>query len=140
MDVGTVTEICADIELPANLPANSNITSLTFNANTLYASAQDVLIGDTLLIIDPCTCVATEVGKYGYSSVNGITSNEAQNMFGIAVTQDVILDIDPLTAASMVLQPLGANWGSTGLTWSQPQDNVLYGDQRDHRSALHLRR
>src|SRR5690606_22614310 len=127
LDVGTVTEICADIVLPEGIPNNTNITSLTFNANVLYASAQDNLIGDTLLIIDPCTCEATEVGKYGYSQVNGITSNEAQQMFGVAVAEDVILDIDPQTAMSTVLQPLGANWGSTGLTWSQPQDNVLYG-------------
>jgi hypothetical protein len=59
--------------------------------------------------------------------VNGITSNESQEMFGISVMQDVIIDIDPMTAASMIVQQLGLNWGSTGLTWSQPQDNVLYG-------------
>jgi hypothetical protein len=117
LDVGTVTEICADIVLPPGIPDDTNITSLTFNANVLYASAQDNQIGDTLLIIDPCSCEATEVGKYGYSLVNGITSNEDQQMFGVAVAEDVIIDIDPQTAMSTLLQPLGSNWGSTGLTW-----------------------
>jgi hypothetical protein len=113
--------------LPNNIPANTNFTSLTFNQNVLYASAQDNAIGDTLMLIDPCTCEAIEVGKYGFESVNGITSNENQEMFGVAVTQDVIIDIDPTDASSVVLQALGLNWGSTGLTWSQPVDNVLYG-------------
>ena len=72
-------------------------------------------------------CEATEVGEYGFSRVNGITSNETQDMFGVAVAEDVIIDIDPQDAMSSELTDLGANWGSTGLTWSQPQDNVLYG-------------
>ena len=126
-DLGTVTEICADITLPNTLPDTSNITSLTFNDNIIYASAEDDVIGDTLLTINPCTCDATEVGKYGYSRVNGITSNDAQIMFGIAVTEDVIIDIDPTDASSVLLQDLMLDWGSTGLTWSQPQDDVLYG-------------
>jgi hypothetical protein len=124
---GTVTEICADLVLPPGIPDNTNFTSLTFNQDVLYASAQDNAIGDTLMRIDPCLCEAIEIGKYGYEAVNGITSNEDQLMFGVSVTQDVIIDIDPMSAASMVLQPLNLNWGSTGLTWSQPIDNVLYG-------------
>jgi hypothetical protein len=127
MDFGAVTEICADLTLPQSIPATTNFTSLTFNQNVLYASAQDNAVGDTLMRIDPCNCEAIEVGKYGFELVNGITSNENQVMFGISVMQDVIIDIDPMTAMSMILQPLNLNWGSTGLTWSQPIDNVLYG-------------
>ena len=126
-DIGTVDVVCDDIELPDNIPATTNFTSLTFNQNVLFASAQDNLVGDTLMVIDPCTCTATEVGKYGYSQVNGITSNEVQDMFGVAVAEDVIIDIDPQDAQSVELAALGSNWGPTGLTWSQPQDNVLYG-------------
>ena len=126
-DFGTVTEICADLTLPDSLPADTAFTSLTFNQNIILASARKNITGDTMVIIDPCGCEATEVGEYGFSRVNGITSNEDQSLFGVSVTEDVIIDIDPMTAASQVLTDLMADWGSTGLTWSQPQDNVLYG-------------
>jgi hypothetical protein len=127
-EVGQTTVICPDIELPASIPADTVFTSLTFNSNVLFASVRKQANGDTLLLVDPCQCTATEIGEYsGFSGVNGITSNELQVMFGASSTQDVILEIDPLTAVSSVLNPLPGNWGSTGLTWSDPQDNVLYG-------------
>jgi hypothetical protein len=124
---GTTTVICPDLLLPASLPANSAFTSLTFNANVLYASAQDDANGDTLVIIDPCVCEVTEVGKYGFSLVNGITSNAGQVMFGLSAQSDVIIDIDPQTATGTQLTMLGANWGSHGLSWSDEQLNLLYG-------------
>ncbi len=39
----------------------------------------------------------------------------------------VILEINPQTAMASELNPLPGNWGATGLTWSDPVDNVLYG-------------
>jgi hypothetical protein len=61
-------------------------------------------------------------------------------MVGASSTQDVIIDIDPVTAVSVMLNPLPANWESTGLTWSDPVDNVLYGinasDDRLYTSSI----
>ena len=101
---------------------------LTFNSDVLFASVRLQSNGDTLLRIDPCQCTSEEIGQYsGFTGVNGITSNELQVMFGASSTQDVIIDIDPMTAISNMLNPLPGNWGSTGLTWSDPIDNLLYG-------------
>jgi hypothetical protein len=124
---GVTTVICPDLALPPSLPANSAFTSLTFNANVLYGSAQDNANGDTLVIIDPCVCEVSEVGKYGFTLVNGITSNAAQVMFGLSAQSDVIIDIDPQTATGSQVAALGVNWGSHGLSWSDEQLNVLYG-------------
>lgn len=62
MNLGAVTEVCADIGLPGTIPADTNITSLTFNGTQLYASAEGTSTGDTLVLIDPCLCTATVVG------------------------------------------------------------------------------
>lgn len=127
MDLGTITEICADITFPPAIGQDTNVTSLTFNKNVLYASVGKVTNGDTLVVVDPCTCEATEVGQYGYQAVNGITSNLAEDMRGVSGSQDVILDIDPMTAMSTVLNNLPGDWGSNGLSWSDAMTNYLYG-------------
>ncbi len=126
IDLGTVTEICADITFPPSIGQKTNVTSLTFNNDVLYASVQKNLVGDTLVVVDPCTCEATEVGQYGYAAVNGITSNVVEAMRGVSAAQDVLLDIDPMTAMANVLNNLPGDWGSTGLTWSEPMTNYLY--------------
>ena len=122
---GQTDVICDDLTLPPGIPANTSFNSLTFNANLLLASMRDQITGDTLALIDPCTCEVSEIGKYGFERVNGITSNEDQLMFGTSNAQDAMIQIDPMTAMSMQIQDLG-EWGSGGLTWSEPQENVLY--------------
>ena len=127
MDIGTVTEICADIEMPNSIGQATNFTALTFNKDELFASVAKNATGDTLVKIDPCECTATEIGGYGYSSVNGITSNVDEDMMGIAGAVDDIIQIDPQNAMSMMLANLPGNWGNHGLTWSDKNTNVLYG-------------
>ncbi len=126
MDLGTVTEICADITMPPSIGQDTNFTALTFNKEQLYASVRKNAYGDTLVLVDPCQCTATEIGEYGYTSVNGITSNLDEKMLGISGASDVILDIDVMTAMATVLNPLPGNWGTHGLTWSDANTNVLY--------------
>ncbi len=127
MDLGAITEICADLTFPPSIGQQTNVTSLTFNKSVLYASVRKNTYGDTLVIVDPCTCTTTEVGEYGYTAVNGITSNVAEDMRGVSADQDVILDIDPMSAMSSVLNNLPGDWGSNGLSWSDPMTNYLYG-------------
>jgi len=122
-EVGETTVICEDLEISPELPADTDFTSLTFNNEELYASSN----GNTLAYVNPCACEVTEIGPFGFEWVNGITSNEAQNMFGASVTSDVVITIDPMTGVSKVLSQLPGDWGATGLTWSAPIDNLLYG-------------
>ena len=130
-NLGQRNVICEDLTLPDGIPSNTAFTSLTFNSNVLYASVRKFNVnGDTLLRINPCDCTTEEVGQYGngmYDGLNGITSNEIQDMFGSSSTDDIIIDIDPETADAGFLADLPGDWGSTGLTWSDPVDNVLYG-------------
>ncbi len=127
LDIGTVTEICPDITMPASIGQDTNITALTFNKSTLYASARKNINGDTLISIDPCLCTATEIGEYGTHYVNGITSNVDEKMLGLTAATDDILEIDVMTAMASVLNALPGNWGSHGLTWSDAMSNELYG-------------
>ncbi len=127
MDLGAIAEICADIAFPPDIGQGTNVTSLTFNNEVLYASVRKDVNGDTLVVVDPCQCTATEVGQYGYQAVNGITSNVVEDMRGVSAAQDVILDIDPATAVSNVLNNLPGDWDSNGLSWSEPMTNYLYG-------------
>jgi hypothetical protein len=126
-NIGEVTVVCADLTLPPGLPADATFTSLTFNGQQLYGSARQTANGDTLVHIDPCTCIVSEVGQYGFTLVNGITSNEAQTMFGSSAASDEVISIDPSDASSIVVSSLPSDWGSHGLTWSDPVDNLLYG-------------
>ncbi len=124
---GATTTICESIELPDSIPALNNISSLTFNDNKLYATARGEDFGDTLLLINPCTCEATRVGAYGYSRVAGITSNGAQDMFGISGAEDVALTMSPETAMAELLAELEDDWGTVGLTWTGPGRDSLWG-------------
>jgi hypothetical protein len=121
-----VTEICEDIEMPNSIGQNTNFTSLTFNKEDLFGSVRKNLIGDTLVHVDPCDCTATEIGQYGFSSVNGITSNVNEDMLGVAGSADDIIEIDPNDASSVFFSNLPGQWGNHGLTWSDPNLNVLY--------------
>ena len=97
--------------------------SLTFSRdNGLYASRS----GSGLDRIDPCTCEITPIGNYGgYSGVNGITSDFGLNLFGVAITQDVLIRISTSLGMGATVGDLGMNFGYTGATWSE-QDELLY--------------
>ncbi len=126
-DYGTVSVVCEDVVLPDSVPADNIISSLTFNNGKLYASGRGVEDGDTLFLVDPCSCTASNVGAYGYSLVAGITSNGVQNMFGISGAQDLIFSISPATALGTLLGNLLEDWGTVGLTWSGSVRDSLWG-------------
>ena len=125
-DYGMTREICANITLPTTVPASNIISSLTFNQGRLLASGRGVENGDTMFEIDPCTCTATVVGPYGYSSVPGITSIGV-DMFGITTAADLVIGINPMTAMGTSLGMLPGDWGTAGLSWSGPMRNSLLG-------------
>lgn len=122
---GEKEEICADVLLPPELPKSNIISSLTFNGGKLYASGKGEDEGDTLLLVNPCTCRATVVGRYGYTYVPGITSTGAQDMFGITTTADLLLSIDPASGVATELAPLGSDYNTVGLSWAGSARNTL---------------
>jgi hypothetical protein len=125
-DYGAMSEICANITMPASVPASNIISSLTFNQGRLLASGRTMADGDTMFEIDPCRCTATVVGQYGYDAVPGITSI-GPDLFGVTTTADLLIAINPMTARSTRLGALPSDWGTAGLSWSGPARNSLYG-------------
>jgi hypothetical protein len=123
---GTVTVLCDDLELPAGFPDDTNFTTLAYHGGTLYASAMRETWGDTLVRIDPCACTVSEVGSYGFDYVSGITSAGDERMFGIAADVDAMIEIDPQTGVGELGSALDEDWGSHGLSWSAPEDDLLY--------------
>ncbi|MCB9568417.1 MAG: hypothetical protein H6710_14600 [Myxococcales bacterium] len=99
------------------LPNNTSYPSLTFSRdNILYASAG----GTALDVIDPCTCEVTAVGPYGggIGGVNGITSDQAIDLYGVASNNDVTISIDSGVGTATIVGPLGVDFGTGGATWS----------------------
>ena len=125
-DYGAVSTICEDIALPDSIPSPNILSSLTFNDNTLYATAQGVENGDTLLRVDPCECTATVVGGYGYTHVAGITSNVDADMFGLSGVESVLLEINPTSAMTRLIRALDVEWTTVGLT-AAPTEGMLWG-------------
>jgi hypothetical protein len=112
-----VSIIDATTEDLCKLPNGTSYPSLTFaRSNVLYASAG----GTALDIIDPCTCDVTPVGPYGggISGVNGITSDQSVDLYGVASTNDVTIAIDTMSGVATVVGALGVNFGTGGATWS----------------------
>ncbi|MCA9657751.1 MAG: hypothetical protein KC486_05365 [Myxococcales bacterium] len=112
VDINTAqtTDLC-------KLPNNTSYPSLTFSrSNILFASAG----GSALDIIDPCTCEVTKVGSYGggISGVNGITSDQQVDLFGVSSGINATIAIDSNSGVAAVVGPLGYNWGTGGATWS----------------------
>ena len=106
----TTTDLC-------KLPVDTSYPSLTFSRdNQLFASAA----GAGLDLIDPCTCEVTPIGSYGMGigGVNGITSDQGIELFGIATIQDIAIAIDTNIGTATPLGPLGYNFGTGGATWS----------------------
>ena len=115
-ETGETTDVC-------QLNISSSYPSLTFSRdNKLFASRG----GTALDIIDPCTCSVTAIGSYGgFSGVNGITSDQGIELFGVAVTQDDLIAISTSIGLATSVGDLGLNFGATGATWSD-EDDTLY--------------
>jgi len=109
VDTGETLDLCT-------LPHEDSYPSLTFSrANVLYGSRE----GNSLDVIDPCTCAVTEIGAYdGFNEVFGITSDMAQELMGVASTQDVLFNIDTLNGQGTEIGPLGVDFFTSGATWS----------------------
>jgi len=121
---GTGQVVCS---LPQSVDG-INYHSSTFNRNdTLYGSNYQ---SGSLDIIDPCTCAITPLGQTGYGTIPGITADYAVGLYGIEVTNDLLLALDPNTAAGTQVGPLGVDFGTSGATWSDQLDGGsggLYG-------------
>ena len=115
VETGMGTDLCA-------LDISQGYPSLTFSRdNVLFASRG----GTALDVIDPCTCEVTPVASYGgYSGVNGITSDQGLNLFGVASTQDEFINISTSAGLAQSVGPLGVDFGSSGATWSEADQTV----------------
>ena len=115
VETGVGTDLC-------ELNTGTGYPSLTFSRdNVLFASRG----GTALDVIDPCTCQITPVASYGgYSGVNGITSDQGLNLFGVASTQDEFITISTSLGVAQSVGPLGVDFGSAGATWSEEEQTV----------------
>ena len=97
--------------------------SLTFSRfNGLYASQQ----GGSLDQIDPCTCEITPIGPYGdYSGIYGITSDEGDNLYGVATVQDWLVAISTDDGHGHGVGPLGYDFTTAGATWSDVNETLF---------------
>lgn len=106
---GATTDLC-------KLTTTFSYPSLTFNRNNvLYASRS----GTFLDTIDPCTCEVEPVGTYGgFGGVNGITSDQTVNLFGVASNEDELISILGTKGIASTVGALGVNFGTGGAAWS----------------------
>ncbi|MEC9071395.1 MAG: hypothetical protein VX938_03410 [Myxococcota bacterium] len=108
---------------PGGLLAMPTYPSLTFSRfNGLYASQQ----GGSLDQIDPCTCEVTPIGPYGdYSGIYGITSDEGDNLYGVATVQDWLVAISTNNGNGHGVGPLGYDFTTAGATWSDLNETLF---------------
>ncbi len=121
---GQTATVCSFSTVYAGYP------STTFGLNgTLYGWNGS---GDTLDIIDPCTCEVTVVGVTQsangtlYTSVPGITAdgNKVETLFGLSTDQDKLLELDVATGGAEEIGPLGLDFHYSGTTWSVELDGL----------------
>ncbi len=129
--VGEVSVLCDDLELPAELPPDTNFTSLVWRDDRLYASASQTTWGDTLVEIDACACSVTVVASFGYTLVSGLAPHPDALLYGLAADADLLISIDPQTNTFEPLTPLDGDWGSHGLSGTGPAGALLYALDAD---------
>ncbi|MCB9706674.1 MAG: hypothetical protein H6711_32820 [Myxococcales bacterium] len=122
------------------LNTNDNYNTSTFNRNgLLYAANANT---NNLEVIDPCTCERTIVGPTKVTALPGITADQAEGLYGLETNLDVFVALSTLNGNATTIGPLGINWGTGGLTWSDDlqdtyaingTDDVLY--KIDHLSG-----
>jgi hypothetical protein len=106
---GHSTLLCA-------LDTNNNYNTSTFGRDgTLYAANADT---KNLEAIDPCTCKRTVLGPTKVDALPGITTDQALGLYGLETTVDQLMAISTMNGSATPVGPLGINWGTGGLTWS----------------------
>jgi hypothetical protein len=124
-DDARVEVLCEDLELPADMPADTNFTALALRGSELYASASRETWGDTLVRIDPCACTVVEIGSYGFEGVSGLASGGEDGLVGVAAIADALVTIDPSSANAETMSPLATDWDSVALSGG-PTAGELY--------------
>jgi hypothetical protein len=115
---GTGKALCS-LKDPYN---GQNYNSSTFGRdNALYASNATASRID---IIHPCTCDVTVLGATGMGPIPGITVDQGQDLFGIEVSQDVLVKISTLDGVAHSVGALGVDFGTAGATWSDAIQKV----------------
>jgi hypothetical protein len=106
---GHATHLC-------DLDTSDNYNTSTFGRNgNLYAANSNT---KNLEVIDPCTCERTIVGPTEVQALPGITADQALGLYGLETQIDQLVDINTATGKATPIGPLGINWGTGGLTWS----------------------
>ncbi|MCA9719569.1 MAG: hypothetical protein KC468_33190, partial [Myxococcales bacterium] len=118
-ELGDITVICPDIEFPPEVMKNRFI-SMAFLDDTLYATR-----GNKLMIVDPCTCVASFVGTLS-GTVAGIAVNASDVMYGVNKDDNSLYEINPQDASMQLVATFDFDVGNHGLTWSNELINELY--------------
>ena len=145
-ELGTIHQIiCPDIVFGGAGVTNDVVSGLTFHEGVLYA------VGATgggvaskpaaaLYRIDPCTCTATRLGAFGpdIGLVGSVASYSSRGLFGIASTDNSLFSIDPTTGAGTVVQALPFPYGASGLSWSGPVRDTLWGIESNTDSLYEL--
>ncbi len=98
------------------LDVNHNYNTSTFARNGLLYAANATT--KDLEIIDPCTCQRTVVGPTMVNALPGITADQGDGLYGLETSQDIFVDINEETGLATEIGPVGLNWGTGGLSWS----------------------
>ena len=95
--------------------ANDYNTSTFGRDGTLYAANANT---KNLEAIDPCTCARTVIGPTKVDALPGITTDQGLGLYGLETTVDQFMAISTVNGNASAVGPLGINWGTGGLTWS----------------------
>jgi len=102
--------------LLCSLDTSNDYNTSTFGRDgTLYAANANT---KNLEAIDPCTCARTVIGPTKVDALPGITTDQELGLYGLETTVDQFMTIDTQTGNATPVGPLGINWGTGGLTWS----------------------
>ena len=106
---GHSTLLCA-------LDTTNDYNTSTFGRDgTLYAANANT---KNLEAIDPCTCKRTVLGPTKVDALPGITTDQELGLYGLETTVDQLMAINTMNGNATPVGPLGINWGTGGLTWS----------------------
>ncbi len=112
---GNSTHLC-------DLDTSNDYNTSTFSRDGLLYTANANT--QNLEIIDPCTCKRTVVGPTKVTALPGITADQAEGLYGLETNLDVLVTLDTMSGAATPIGPLGINWGTGGLTWSDGIKNT----------------
>jgi len=90
-------------------------TSTFGREGTLYAANAH---SKNLEAIDPCTCARTVIGPTTVEALPGITADQGLGLYGLESQIDKLMTLNTMTGKATAVGPLGLDWGTGGLTWS----------------------